>query len=189
MPKIGVITQYKVSLDFFLSLIFFFPRMNFHNVFIYVVHFTCAGLRVTRDILSWFHQTLFESSAPPSQPLSYPASPSACLDTLKLLCVWAGEMELLFRSYLQGSDIRQLFPRKLTLHIKREQGEKKKRKKKTRGGCLRQDKGKEEKRTRELPRKIKTPACTSLPRKLFLFSNKAVKDEGDQPFPVREKLI
>lgn len=80
--------------------------------------------RVTRDILSWFHQTLFESSPPLFQPLSYSASPSACLDTLKLLCVWAGETELLFRSYLQGSDIRQLFPRKLTLYIKRERGKK-----------------------------------------------------------------
>lgn len=72
------------------------------------------------------------------QPLSYSASPSACLDTLKLLCVWAGETELLFRSYLQGSDIRQLFPRKFTLHIKRERGggEKKGKEKENEGGCV-----------------------------------------------------
>lgn len=125
MPKIGVIVQDKVSLYFFSFFLFFFffppSRMTFYNVFIYIVHFTCAGLRVTRDILSWFHQTLFESSPPLFQPLSYSASPSACLDTLKLLCVWAGETELLFRSYLQGSDIRQLFPRKLALHIENEE--------------------------------------------------------------------
>lgn len=68
----------------------------------------------------------FWKLSPFFQPLSYSASPSACLDTLKLLCVWTGEAELLFRSYLQGSDIRQLFPRKLTLHIKRERGKKNK---------------------------------------------------------------
>lgn len=38
-------------------------------------------------------------------------------------------------------------------------------------------------------KKIKIPACTSLPRKLFLFSNKAVKDERDKYFPLREKPV
>lgn len=57
--------QDKVSLYFFPFFLFFFsPRTTFYYVFIYIVHFTCAGLRVTRDILSWFHQTLFESSPP-----------------------------------------------------------------------------------------------------------------------------
>lgn len=56
--------------------------------------------------------------------------------------------------------------------------------------CLRQKgRGEEEKRTRELPKKIKIPACTSLPRKLFLFSNKAMKDERDKPFPIWEKPV
>lgn len=66
--------QDKVSLYFFFCLSLIFPPptpgMTFYNVFIYVVHFTCAGLRVTRDILSWFHQTLFESS-PPSFPAAF----------------------------------------------------------------------------------------------------------------------
>lgn len=38
-------------------------------------------------------------------------------------------------------------------------------------------------------KKIKIPGCTSLPRKLFLFSNKAMKDERDKYFPIGEKLI
>jgi len=36
-------------------------------------------------------------------------------------------------------------------------------------------------------KKLKIPARTSLPRKLFLFSNKAMKDEGDQNFPTQKK--
>jgi len=117
---------------------------------------------------------------PPFQPLSYPASPSACLDMLELLCVWAGETELLFMSYLQGSDIRQLFPRKLTLHIKRERGKKKK-KKKTRCVCLRQKGWREggEENKRAAQKKLKIPTRTSLPRKPFLFPNEAVKDKPE----------
>lgn len=107
---------------------------------------------------------------------------------LKLLCVWAGETELLFRSYLQGSDIRQLFPRKLTLHIKRERGKKKK--KKENEVCVFKTEGPGgggEENKRAAQKKLKIPARTSLPRKLFLFSNKAMKDEGGQHFPRRER--
>lgn len=81
IPKIGAIMQGKVSSYFFsFPLLFFFPpRMTFYNVFIYTVHFTCAGLRVTRDILSWFHQTVFESSPPPPFSSRFPILPPPLL--------------------------------------------------------------------------------------------------------------
>lgn len=77
MPKIGMIMQDQVFLyifhSFFFFLLFFPPRVTFQNVFIYIFHFTCANLRVTWDILSWFHQTLCESSTP------FPAAFLSCL--------------------------------------------------------------------------------------------------------------
>lgn len=114
----------------------------------------------------------FWKLSPSFQQLSYSASPSACLDTLKLLCVWTGETELLFRSYLQGSDIRQLFPRKLTLHIKRERGKKKK--KKENEGCVFKTEGPGGRRRREqesCPKKSKfQPVLPSLESSSFFLT-------------------
>lgn len=121
MPKIGAIVQDKVSLYIFHSffLFFFFLKSDLSKCI-----YLCIQFYMCRPRGDSGHSFMVPSDTvktlPPFQPLSYPASPSACLDTLKLLCVWAGETELLFMSYLQGPDIRQLFPRKLTLHIKRE---------------------------------------------------------------------
>lgn len=49
--------------------------------------------------------------------------------------------------------------------------------------------GRKRREQESCPKKIKIPACTSLPRKLFLFSNKVVKDERDKYFPTGEKLV
>lgn len=57
--------------------------------------------------------------------------------------------------------------------------------------CLRQkgQGGGREENKRAAQKKIKIPGCTSLPRKPFLFSNKAMKDERDKYFPIGEKLV
>lgn len=144
--------QDKASLYFFpfFLFLFFFPKNDLLLcIYLYSSFYMCRAQGDSGHSFVVPSDTFWKLS-PSFQPLSYSASPPACLDTLKLLCVWTGETELLFRSYLQGSDIRQLFPRKLTLHIKRERGKKIK---KTGAVCLRQKGRGEEKRTRELPKK------------------------------------
>lgn len=165
--------------SFFFFLLFFPPRVTFQNVFIYIFHFTCANLRVTWDILSWFHQTLCESSTP------FPAAFLSCLPLCLFgyarapVCLGWGNRAVVYE-LSPGLRYPAAFSQEVDFTHK-ERTRKKKKKKKTRCVCLRQKGWREggEENKRAAQKKLKIPTHTSLPRKPFLFPNEAVKDKPE----------
>lgn len=156
--------------SFFFFLLFFPPRVTFQNVFIYIFHFTCANLRVTWDILSWFHQTLCESSTP------FPAAFLSCLPLCLFgyarapVCLGWGNRAVVYE-LSPGLRYPAAFSQEVDFTHK--ERTRKKKKEKENEVCVLKTEGLAGRRRREqesCPKKIKNPNPHFPPQKAFPFS-------------------